>query len=302
MGSIFPVLSGGVFRAFLRLYCRGRCQMRITAASSPARWRFLCFMCGVLLASIFWVTPLAHLDHQSLTGHMVQHLLLMTVSAPLILFAKPMLILRQGVPQSAAGFLDKPRGERSLDSGVQSSIWLVSCWMAGTATVIWWHIPSVFEFSMHSHVGHEIEKTTFFLGGLFFWWPVLRQWANRKQTPHWAIVFYLFLATLPCDVLSAFLTFCGHVAYAFYASGPASIQSAALRDQERAGALMWTWVTFAYLTPAVLIAIAKLSGSSALGSHGQHRPPRSPRTEDPGRFDDALAQQMRGLRMSRDVT
>src|SRR5260370_33183253 len=39
-------------------------------------------------------------------------------------------------------------------------------------------------------------------------------------TPHWSIVFYLFLATFPCDVLSAFLAFCGRVAYAFYASGP----------------------------------------------------------------------------------
>jgi len=152
--------------------------------------------------------------------------------------------------------------------------------MAGTATVIWWHIPSVFAFSMHSHLGDEIEKTTFFLGGLFFWRPVLRQWADRKRSPDWSIVFYLFLATFPCDVLSAFLTFCGRIAYAFYASGPESMQSAALRDQERAGALMWTWVTFAYLTPAVLIAISKLSGSSAPGSRGRHQPLRGPRTED----------------------
>ena len=287
MGSIFPVASAGVFRAFLRLYCRSRCWMRITAATSPACRRFLCFSCGVLLASLFWVTPLAHLEHQSLTGHMVQHLLLMTVSAPLILFAEPMLILRQSVPQWAAGSFDKPRRQRSLDSGVQSSIWLVSCWMAGTATVIWWHIPSVFAFSMHSHVGHEIEKTTFFLGGLFFWWPVLRQWADRKRTPHWSIVVYLFLATLPCDVLSAFLTFYGRVAYAFYASGPESMQSAALRDQERAGALMWAWVTFAYLAPAVLTAISKLSGSCALSSLARHQAQRSPRTEDPGKIDDA---------------
>lgn len=302
MGSIFRVAYAGVFRASLRLYCRARGGMRITAASNPARWRFLCFTCGVLLASIFWVTPLAHLDHLSLTGHMVQHLLLMTVTAPLILFAEPMLVFRQGVPQWAADSFDKPRRQRSLDSGVQSSIWLVSCWMAGTATVIWWHIPSVFAFSVHSHVGHEIEKTTFFLGGLCFWSPVLRQWRDPERTPHWSIVFYLFLATLPCDVLSAFLTFCGRVAYAFYASGPESMQSAALRDQERAGALMWTWVTFAYLTPAVVIAISKLSGSPALGSHGQHQPPRSPRTEGPGESTTQVPQQMRGLRMSRDVT
>ena len=287
MGAMFPVASGGVLHAFLCLYYRGRCRMRITPASSPAPWRFLCFTCGVLLASAFWVTPLAHLDHRSLTGHMMQHLLLMTVTAPLILLGEPMLMLRQCVPEWTTGSFDKPLSQRSLDSEAQSSTWLISCWVAGTATVIGWHIPSVFAFSMHSDVGHEIEKTTFLLGGLLFWWPVVRQSADRKRRTHWSIIVYLFLATLPCDVLSAFLTFCGRVVYAFYASGPESMQSAALRDQERAGALMWTWVTFAYLTPALLIAISKLSGSYALGSRARHRPPRSPSREDPRKIDDA---------------
>lgn len=269
MGSIYPVVSAGVFSAVLLLYCRGRYRMRISAANTCAPWRFVCFACGVLLASAFWVTPLAHLDHRSLTGHMMQHLLLMTVAAPLILLGEPVLILCQTVPNWIASSFDRPRSQRSIDSGKQSPAWLVSCWMAGTATVIWWHIPSVFAFSMHSDVGHEIEKATFLLGGLFFWWPVLRQWAYRKRTSHWSIVVYLFLATLPCDVLSAFLTFCGRVVYAFNASGPGSIQSGALQDQERAGALMWTWVTFAFLIPAVLIAISQLSGAYREDHHGQ---------------------------------
>jgi putative membrane protein len=200
---------------------------------------------------------------------MMQHLLLMTVAAPLIFLGEPVLMLCQTVPNWIANSFDKPRSQRSIDSEKQSPAWLVWCWMAGTATVIWWHIPSVFAFSMHSNVGHEIEKATFLLGGLFFWWPVLRQLADRNRTPHWAIVFYLFLATLPCDILSAFLTFYGRVVYAFYSSGPPSIQIAVLRDQERAGALMWTWVTFAFLTPAVLIAISRLSGAYRQDHHGQ---------------------------------
>lgn len=275
MSSISPVAAAGVFSAILLLYCRRWFRMRMTAANTPAPWRFVCFTCGVLLASAFWVTPLAHLDHRSLTGHMIQHLLLMTVAAPLILLGEPVLMLCPTVPNWTASFFDRPRNQRSIDSQKQSPAWLVSCWMAGTATVVWWHIPSVFAFSMHSDVGHEIEKATFLLGGLFFWWPVLRQWADRKRTPHWSIVFYLFLATLPCDLLSAFLTFCGRVVYAFHASGPGSMQSGVLQDQERAGALMWTWVTFALLIPAVLIAISQLSGACGRDSSERSQPARS---------------------------
>jgi hypothetical protein len=58
-------------------------------------WRFAAFMCGVLSVGIVCATPLAHLDHQSLTAHMVQHLVLMTLAAPLILLGEPLLTLRQ---------------------------------------------------------------------------------------------------------------------------------------------------------------------------------------------------------------
>jgi hypothetical protein len=70
---------------------------------------------------------------------------------------------------------------------------------------------------------------------------------------------YLFLATIPCDALSAFLTFCGRVVYPTYASSPQLFNNSALRDQELAGAMMWVWVTFAYLIPAVVITMQILS-------------------------------------------
>jgi cytochrome c oxidase assembly factor CtaG len=38
---------------------------------------------------------------------------------------------------------------------------------------------------------------------------------------------------------------------------------APLQDQECAGALMWVWVTFAYVIPAVAITVQMLSPTSA---------------------------------------
>jgi cytochrome c oxidase assembly factor CtaG len=70
---------------------------------------------------------------------------------------------------------------------------------------------------------------------------------------------YLFLATLPCDVLSAFLVFCNRLVYPFYRSTPQQFNVLPIADQECAGALMWVWVTFAYLIPAVAITMQLLS-------------------------------------------
>jgi cytochrome c oxidase assembly factor CtaG len=70
---------------------------------------------------------------------------------------------------------------------------------------------------------------------------------------------YLFLATVPCDILSAFLTFCGRVVYPSYLSTACIFSLSPLQDQECAGALMWVCVTFAYLIPAVVITMQILS-------------------------------------------
>jgi len=70
---------------------------------------------------------------------------------------------------------------------------------------------------------------------------------------------YLFLATLPCDALSAYLVFCGHIVYPSYVSAGGLFRLSALDDQALAGALMWVVVTFAYLIPALVLTARLLS-------------------------------------------
>jgi len=70
---------------------------------------------------------------------------------------------------------------------------------------------------------------------------------------------YLFLATLPCDALSAFLAFCGHVVYRPYLAGHGLFGLTPLEDQALAGALMWITVTLAYLIPALVVTAQLLS-------------------------------------------
>src|ERR1700678_959382 len=211
-------------------------------------WRLAAWIAGLFVLWIALGSPLAALDHHLLTAHMAQHLLLMTVAAPLILLAA----------------VNRRRAFKGI------VIHPALCWLAGTATVIAWHIPSLFELGMRSAQWHAFEQVTFLAAGLLFWWPVIQPWPSVVRMPRWGVPLYLFLATLPCDALSAFLTFCDRVVYPHYLSAhplfsphlvsPNRIfDISPLADQEYAGALMWVWVTFAYLAPAVLITIQMLS-------------------------------------------
>jgi len=213
------------------------------------------FLGGVCVIWIAIASPLAALDHQLLTIHMVQHLLLMTVASPLILWGLP-------APWPATNLRH-----------------LACCWMAGTATVIGWHIPAAFQLALGSAWWHGVEQASFLLAGLLFWWPVRsstgneragndwsgNEWSrndwsgNERSGNEWSVPLYLFLATLPCDILSAFLVFCGRVVYPSYLAAPRLFDLSALQDQEIAGALMWVSVTLIYLIPAVIITVQILS-------------------------------------------
>ena len=205
--------------------------------------RLAAFLAGLLALWIALASPLAHMDHEQLTAHMVQHLLIMTIAAPLCC------------------------GARRKMTRVRVGVHPVICWLAGTGVVVWWHIPAIFELGMSSAAWHGIEQGTFLGGrsaflatgdGAVVWRN--RIWRNMARTKSpWSVPLYLFLATLPCDALSAFLTFCGHVVYRSYLSEPELSRTAVLLDQACAGALMWVWVTFAYLFPAVGITLRILS-------------------------------------------
>jgi cytochrome c oxidase assembly factor CtaG len=72
-------------------------------------------------------------------------------------------------------------------------------------------------------------------------------------------VLYLFLATLPCDMLSGFLVFSERVAYPVYLSMHGHSSLSVLNDQEYAGALMWTAVTLIYLVAGTIVTTQLLS-------------------------------------------
>jgi cytochrome c oxidase assembly factor CtaG len=196
------------------------------------RGRLAALSGAVIALWIAFASPIAHLDHHLLTGHMVQHLLLMVVAAPLILIAA---------------------GSNAL---LGRSLPAAFCWLAGSLTVIFWHVPAILAMALQSHYWHAIEQISFLVAGILFWTPAI---ASPQHGSGWSVPVYLFLATLPCDALSAYLVFCGHVVYTPYMSGGGMYRLSALDDQALAGALMWVVVTFAYLIPALVLSARLLS-------------------------------------------
>src|SRR5437016_2055454 len=252
----FAITLGLVISALV--YLRGWLRLRGAFPDLTPSWRLAAFVVGLFSVWTAAASSLATLDHQSLTIHMVKHLLLMTVAAPLILAGAHVLPLLCGLPRrfSQNDVVTTGLRARWIERHLTHPVF---CWLAATATVIGWHLPVAFQLAQRSHWAHSIEDACFLLAGLLFWWPVEQPSPSKTRSRAWSLPLYLFLATLPCDILSAFLAFCNRVVYSSYLSTTQLFSLSPLEDQQCAGALMWVWITFAYLIPAVAITMQILS-------------------------------------------
>jgi hypothetical protein len=139
---------------------------------------------GLATVCIVVASPVAHLDHHSLT------LRLRAAASSLMVVAAPLILL-------------KPR---HLAIAEASSSGKAPCWLAGNVPVIW-HVPKLFELPLEAPLACAVEYASLIAGLCSD--PVI----HLPTTRQWTLPLYLFLATLPCDALVSFLAFCGHVVY-----------------------------------------------------------------------------------------
>lgn len=241
------------------VYLRGWLRLRRLRPDSAQVWHAGSFLLGLLLIWAATASTLTIVDHELLTAHMVQHLLLMTFAPPLILLAAPEKPLLYGLWQPVVQIIARPfRGER-FQKPWSALLLPVVCWLGAAGTLVMWHVPSVFMLALRSEYWHGIEQLSFLVTGLLFWWPVIQPSPGHLKWPEASILLYLFLATLPCDVLSGFLVFCDRVVYPVYFSSSRPFGFSALEDQQCAGALMWTCVTIVFLIAGTIVTARLLS-------------------------------------------
>src|SRR5215831_6418487 len=246
------------------VYLRGWLHLRSTSSNIIEAWRAGTFVLGLISIWVALASPIAVWDQASLTGHMIQHLLLMTFAAPLILLSEPAMLLLQGLPRRFVRSIICPLFRwRPVQQLGRLLAQPALCWLAAVGALVIWHVPAAFTLGMQSKAWHTIEHASFLGTGFLFWWPVVRPWPGTSRRPDWSIILYLFLATLPCDILSGFLVFSERVAYPVYLSTPGQSSITVLADQQCAGALMWTCVTIVYLVAGVICSTRLLSPQSS---------------------------------------
>ena len=159
-------------------YLRGWRRLRAISESTIPAWRGAGFVFGMFSVWAALGSPLVGYDHDLLTVHMIQHLLLMTFAPALILLGEPQLAFWSGLPPRGktvlGSFFRRPFVQRLGRTLSQP----VLCWIVSAATLIGWHVPTLFALGMHSEVWHWVEQASFLVAGFLFWWPVIQPWPS----------------------------------------------------------------------------------------------------------------------------
>lgn len=250
-----PVLLLNLLLVFW-LYRRGDANRlrRTTRHSQDVFRRQLAFSGGMLGLILALVSPLDLISEQLSCGHMLQHLLLMMVAAPLFILGASTRTLFIGLPEFWRRRINGWRRYR-FSRCLSALCWNPLFAWSLQAFVLWfWHIPRFYESALSQLAIHDLQHLSFFFSALLFWRVLLDP--NRQRRLNWGTgVLYLFTTSLQTMALGVFMALSPHVWYPAYEERPLAWGLTPLEDQQIGGFLMWMPGTMMYgVIGAILLA------------------------------------------------
>ena len=156
---------------------------------------------------------------------MAQHMLLLVVAPPLIVYGRPLLAFVIGCSVPTRRVLQ--RFEHRLPLNVLGHPAVV--WTAYTGVLWTWHLPGLYQAAVGSSGVHVLEHAMFLGVALLLWGTVIGAGTRRRVT-YGAALALAFTTMLPSVWLAMIISFAPHPLYPVYGS---------LSDQQFAGAVMW---------------------------------------------------------------
>ncbi|MHB8673369.1 MAG: cytochrome c oxidase assembly protein [Candidatus Limnocylindrales bacterium] len=214
------------------------------------RARLAAFLGGLLAIEIALQSVIERYDTTLFSVHMVQHVLLTLVAAPLLALGAPItLLLRVARPEQRRRFILPILHSRL----VKVLAFPVVSWSLFAGVMWGTHFSPMFERSLSDPLVHDIEHALYLTVGLLFWWPAVALDPSPWRMPHPARVMYVFLQMPQNTFLALAILTAGAPLYPHYANLHLGWGLGALADQQLAGGLMWIIGDFVFISAIILV-------------------------------------------------
>ena len=191
--------------------------VRRVNAAHPAnpvpRRRSVAFGLAMLALAFALISGIERYDTTLFSVHMVQHILLMLVAAPLIALAAPItLILRLSSPATRKGLVLPVLHSRVM----RVLAFPVVAWLI-FAVVMWVsHFSPLFNAALEDPLVHTIEHAIFLVSALLFWWPAVGLDPTPWRMGHPGRLMHIFMQMMQNTFLAVVILFASGVLYPHY--------------------------------------------------------------------------------------
>jgi putative membrane protein len=208
-------------------------------------WRGAYFLGATFIILLGDSAPIDIFSGQFFWVHMIQHLLLLVVMAPLLVAAAPLQPLWLGLPGWARRLV-----KVSARLKAQRVLYHVGHWLRQPAIScglliigIWvWHWPALYDLALRNEAIHDwCEHLTFLAVSVLFWTQVIPSPPLRPRLGYIGQLVCVGVAIAQNVVLAALLGFAQVplYAYAHMVQWPGGLS--ALQDQQLGAGIMWTF-------------------------------------------------------------
>ena len=172
-----------------------------------------------------WLHDLS--DSYLFSAHMVQHLMLALVVAPLLIMGLTAEMLRPVIAVRGIGPV-----ARWLTSPIRT-------FAIFNVVVAAWHLPPLYNFALAHHPVHIVQHLMFLAASVLMWWPVLSPVPELPRLSYPGQMLYLFLMSIPMAIISVYIAYADGILYPMYASAPRVWAITPMNDQLIGGLIMW---------------------------------------------------------------
>jgi cytochrome c oxidase assembly factor CtaG len=219
-------------------------------------WRTGAFLLGLATLLVALVSPVDAYAAVSFAVHMVQHMLLTVVAAPLVMLGAPIRPLLRGLPAVLRAGVIRPLARataiRAAVHFLRHPLIAAALYVGGLYA---WHVPALYDAALADARVHVLEHAWFFVSALLFWSVVIDPEPFRATLGYAARLPYLLvLGAAQNTVLGGVLSFTSRVLYTGY-EGIADTTGFGfdrVTDQRVGGAVMWVVGDMVFLAAASL--------------------------------------------------
>lgn len=249
----FDPLAISLIAAAALIYLRAVREVNAAHPRSPVpRWRTVAFLAGLAAITLALVSPIERYETALLSVHMVQHMLLQLVAAPLLLLAAPVTLALRVSSPGVRGWLLGVLHSRALRIATHPLV----AWTAFVAVNWGWQFSPLYDLAAENTLVHYVQHAVYLGVALLFWWPIVAIDPAPRKLAFPGRVAYIALSIPQSSFLGITLMNVQPSLYPHYWTQLRDWGPPFTQDLQIAGAIMWGMGAMVFVLAMLLVLAA----------------------------------------------